>query len=212
MKSRRRISIIILMAASVFLFLAVSCGIPKYITPTVSISKNSVSAGLFNVSYKGEGVGDSGKVGLLLLYYPGHVDSSESGKITAKFKSTYKVSTYDGIIVSVADDTYLYDFITTNSEVGYVYAFELDGKPVEAPSYTFSLPTAGDFSSAIMLEYSSEDGTIKMTVDGVVQSVPLTLIDEADGITVFAALSVQSSQYSNLYWSDLFNLGYISLI
>ena len=211
MKSRRRISMLLLMAASVFLLLAVSCGIPKYITPTVTITKNSISDGMFNVSYKGEGVGDSGKVGLLLLYYPEHVDSNESSKIISKFKSTYKISTYDGIVVSVADDTYLYDFVTTDSTVGYVYAFELDGTPVVAPSYTFSLPTAGDFSSAIMLEYSAEDGTINLVVDGVKQSVPLTLVNEANGITVFAALSVQSSQYSNLYWSDLFNLGYISL-
>ena len=212
MKSRRRLSIFMLMAASVFLSLAVSCGIPKYITPTVSITKNSVTAGLFNVSYKGDGVGDSGKVGLLLIYYPDYADSTESDKIKSKFKSTYKVSTYDGIIVTVEDNASLYDFIKTDSEVGYVYAFELDGKAVEAPSYTFSLPTAGDFSSAIMLEYSSEDGTFKMTVDGVVQDVPLTMSEEADRITVFAALSVQSSQYSNLYWSDLFNLGNISLI
>lgn len=211
MKSRRRISIFMLMAASVFLFLTVSCGIPKYITPTVSITKNSGSSGLFNVSYKGDGVGDSGKVGLLLLYYPDYVDSSESSKITSKFKSTYKVSTYDGRVVEVDDDTYLYDFITTDKETGYVYAFELDGNPVVAPTYTLSMPTAGDFSSAIMLEYSSEDKTIKMTVDGVVRDTPLTMYEEADGITVFAALSVQSSQYSNLYWSDLVNIGYISL-
>ena len=212
MKSRRRTSIIILVAASVFLCLLASCGIPTYLVPTVTFTKSSTDPASFTVKYKGDGVGDTGKVGLLLLYYIGDVTSSEDSKITSKFSSTYKVSTYDGIVVSPEDDTPLYTITTSGGETGNVYAFELDNVPVVAPVYTLSMSTAGDFSNVIRFEFIDED--IYMFVDGVKQDTPISIdhnivLSSSDCIRVYAAISVQSSQYSNLYWSSLPNVGYI---
>ena len=215
MKSRRRISIALLIAASVFLCLLASCGIPTYIVPTINAQNTGSSANstTFNVSYKGDGVGDYGKVGLILVYYldsseTGTIDSSDNTNIKSKFTSKYKVSTYDGVIVSVDADSKLYDFTTYNNTTGSVYAFELDGNQIEAPSYTLSMSTGGDFSSSITLDYVA-DNTIQMTVDGVVQEKLLTLKNIDKSIHVFAAISVQSSQYSNLFWSSLFYVGCI---
>ena len=216
MKSRRRISIALLIAASVFLYLLPSCGIPTFIVPTVNAQNtaSSPNSTTFNVSYKGDSVGDYGKVGLILVYYldsseTGTIDSSDKSKIQNTFTSKYKVSTYDGVIVSVDADSKLFDFTTYKGDTGSVYAFELDGNQIEAPAYTLSMSTNGDFSSSITLDYISEN-TIQMTVDGTVQESHLTM-DKADkSIHVFAAVSVQSSQYSNLYWSSLFHVGCIS--
>ena len=214
MKSRRRTSIILLMAASVFLCLVMSCGIPTYLVPTVTFTKNSSNPSQFLVSYKGDGVGDSGKVGLLLLYYldTAQVDTSDDSKIRNKFTSTYKVTTYDGVVVSPEDDQPLYDFSNSSGETCYVYAFELDNVPVVAPEYTLPMSTVGDFTAVINFEIIDED--IRMYVDGVMQEIPISIHEnihlmDTKYINVYAALSVQSSRYSNLFWSNLSNVGYI---
>ena len=220
MKSRRRISIALLIAASVFLCLLASCGIPTYLVPTVNAQNTSSSANstTFNVSYKGDSVGDYGKVGLLLVYYLDSgekIDTNDSSKIRSTFTSKFKVSTNDGIVVSVDTDSKLYDFTNVKGETGNVYAFEVNGRRVEAPVYTLEMSTDGDFSSTIKLDFISEN-EISMTVDGEIQSISLSLSDASpvtvgsNYIQVFAAISVQSSQYSNLYWSSLYHVGCIS--
>lgn len=218
MKSRRRISIILLITASVFLCLIVSCGIPTYIVPTVNFTKGSTteSSTTFSVSYNGDAVGDYGKVGLIILYYPDKavVDSSDSTKIISKFSSKYKVSTYDGIVIDVKANEPVFDIITANTETGagYVYAFGLEGKAVESPTYTHAMSTAGDFNSSISLTYA--DGVIQISVDGAEESTYLTIDDDINLSTtpclnIYAAISVQSSQYSNIFWSSLSSVGTI---
>ena len=222
MKSRRRISIVLLIAASVFLCLLASCGIPTYIVPTVTFTKGSTSSAstTFTVTYKGDAVGDYGKVGLIIMYYPDKavVDSSDSSKIVSKFASNYKVSTYDGVVIDVRENEPVFEITTTQTEsgTGYVYAFELDDRAVESPTYTLSMSTTGDFSSSIKLEFVDDEGVgkIKMTVDGVEQSTYLTIDDDINlsmtsYLNIYAALSVQSSQYSNIFWSSLSNVGTI---
>ena len=222
MKSRRRISIALLIAASVFLCLLASCGIPTYIVPTVTFTKGSTTSAstTFTVAYKGDPVGDYGKVGLIIMYYPDKavVDSSDSTKIVNKFASNYKVSTYDGVVVDVKENEPVFDIATTQTEsgTGSVYAFELDDRAVESPTYTLSMSTTGDFSSSIKLEFVDDEGVgkIKMTVDGVEQSPSLTIDDDINlsmtsYLNIYAALSVQSSQYSNIFWSSLSNVGTI---
>ena len=222
MKSRRRVSIILLIAASVFLCLLTSCGIPTYIVPTVSFTpgKKDSSSTTFSVSYKGDAVGDYGKVGLIILYYPDKavVDSSDSSKIVSKFASNYKVSTYDGVVIDVRENESLFEITTTQTEsgTGSVYAFELDDRAVESPTYTLSMSTTGDFSSSINLEFVDDEGVgkIKMTVDGEEQSTYLTIDDDINlsmtsYLNIYAALSVQSSQYSNIFWSSLSSVGTI---
>ena len=223
MKSRRRISIALLIAASVFLCLLASCGIPTPINAKVSFTKDSSttnSYSSFSVTYTGDAVGTYGKVGLLILYFPdtGVVDSSDSTKITSKFSSNYKVS--NGLVVDVINDKPVFDITTTHTDsgIGYVYAFELDGTAVEHPTYTYGLSTSGDFTSSIKLEYVEIEniGKIKMTVDGVEQATYLTIDDDINVsvtkyLNIYAAVSVQSSQYSNLFWSDLKSVGTIHI-
>ena len=222
MKSRRRISIVLLIAASVFLSLLASCGIPTYIVPTVSFTKGSTSSAstTFSVSYKGDAVGDYGKVGLIIMYYPDKavVDSSDSSKIVSKFASSYKVSTYDGVVIDVKKNEPVFDITTTQTEsgTGSVYAFELDGRAVESPTYTLSMSTTGDFSSSIKLEFVDDEGVgkIRMTVDGEEQGTYLTIDDDINlsmtsYLNIYAAISVQSSQYSNIFWSSLSSIGTI---
>ena len=213
---------LLLMAASVFLFFLVSCGIPSYIVPTVTFTKGSTTypATTFNISYKGDGVGEYGKVGLILLYYPdtGVVDSDDSAKIVNKFSSNYRVSTYDGIVIDVDQDEPLFEINTskTDTGTGKVYAFELEGKAVESPAYTFALNREGDFNSVIELEYTQVDDTyvVRMIVDDELPPVYLTLdsdinLSTTPYLNIFAAISVQSSQYSNIFWSSLSNVGTI---
>lgn len=221
MTNRRRKSVILLMATSVFLCLLASCGIPTYLVPSKAEAVNVSSSGnstTFNVIYNGDSVGEYGKVGLLLVYYLDSgekIDSNDSSKIKNTFTSKYKVSTYDGIVVSVDTDSKLYDFTNVKGETGNVYAFEVNGKRVEAPVYTSGMSTDGNFSSTVKLDFISEN-EICMTVDGEIQSINLSLSDASsvtvgsEYIQIFAAISVQSSQYSNLYWSSLYHVGCIS--
>ena len=222
MKSRRRISIALLIAASVFLCLLESCGIPTYIVPTVTFTKGTTSSSstTFTVAYKGDAVGDYGIVGLIIMYYPDKavVDSSDSSKIVSKFSSNYKGSTYDGVVIDVRDNEPVFDITTTQTEsgTGYVYAFELNDRAVESPAYTLAMSTAGDFSSSIKLEFVDDEGVgkIKMSVDGEEQSTYLTIDDDinlsmSSYLNIYAALSVQSSQYSNIFWSSLSSVGAI---
>ena len=218
MKSRRRLSVFLLMATSVFLLFLVSCGIPTYIVPTVTFTKGSTTSAstTFSVSYKGDGVGDYGKVGLIILYYPDKavVDSSDSSKIVGKFTSNYKVSAYDGVVIDVKANEPVFEITTTNTDSGkgYVYAFELDGRAVESPTYTYAMSTTGDFNSSITLTY--DDGAILISVDESEESTVLTIDDDINLVTtpylnIYAAISVQSSQYSNIFWSSLSNVGTI---
>ncbi|MBR4426367.1 MAG: hypothetical protein IKS77_01580, partial [Spirochaetales bacterium] len=159
-------------------------------------------------------------VGLIILYYPDKavVDSSDSSKIISKFTSNYKVSTYDGVVIDVRENEPLFEITTTQTEsgTGSVYAFELDDRAVESPTYTLSMSTTGDFSSSITLEFIDDEGVgkIKMTVDGEEQSTYLTIDDDINlsmtsYLNIYAALSVQSSQYSNIFWSSLSSVGTI---
>ena len=154
------------------------------------------------------------------MYYPDKavVDSSDSSKIVSKFSSNYKVSTYDGVVIDVRKNEPVFDITTTQTEsgTGSVYAFELDEKAVESPTYTLSMSTSGDFSSSIKLELIDDEGVgkIKMYVDGEEQGTYLTIDDDINlsitsYLNIYAALSVQSSQYSNIFWSSLSSVGAI---
>ena len=225
MNSRRRISISLLITASVFLCLLVSCGIPTYIVPTVSFTADSSTPSAsttFRVSYKGDAVGDYGKVGLIILYYPnkGAIDKSDNNKIVTKFTSSYKVSTYDGVVIDVNDNEPLFTISPTQEDpdLGSVYAFEIDDRPVVSPTYTLAMSTTGDFTSDILLEYVEDEGVgkIRVSVDDEVQAGYLTIDNDVNLSTtqylnIYAAISVQSSQYSNIFWSTLSNVGTIRI-
>ncbi len=218
------------MVASVFLTLLVllaSCGVPTYIVPTVKFTQGSSAdqTTSFTVSYSSDssGSGCVDKIGLLLVYY--HDDSSnansEKSRIPSNFKSTYITSTYDGRVVYLSDiDDPVVSY--TNNDVEYnAYAFTLNGFVVEAPYYTY-LSTAGldntadgldntaDVTLNIELTYDNDEKSVKLQDDSTLFYLGFDSNfnpSENEYIRVFAAISVQSDNYSNLFWSPLTYVG-----
>ena len=209
MKNRRLTSILFLTAAFVFLFLCLSCGIPTYIVPNVTFS--SVSSGnnadSFTVAYKcSDPLGDSGRVGLLLLYHIDGTTPTSNTKITSEFKKQFVPTEYNGANVDVTEGTP----VLTASDVN-VYAFETNGSVISDPDYTILLPNTDEFSRNVELDYT--DGKILLKIGGI-QAAALSL-DPAtrigNYIGIYAAVSVKSNSYTNHYWSDLKFVGYIKI-
>ena len=75
------------------------------------------------------------------------------------------------------------------------------------------MSTTGDFTSSVTISY--EDGVFELSVDGAEESISLNIDDDIDltitsYLHIYAAISVQSSQYSNIFWSSLSHVGTIS--
>ena len=193
MRSRRHTSKYILAVASVFLLLFVSCGIPTYIVPKVTFS--SVSSGnntdSFTVAYNcSDSLGDSGRVGLLLLYHIEETTPQSRSAITSKFKSQFVPSEYNGANVDVTEGTP----VLTASDIN-VYAFKKNGSVITDPVYTVLLPNSDDFSRNVKLVYNN--GEILLILDEL-QVATLTL-DPATAVNnyigIYAAVSVKSNTF-----------------
>lgn len=212
------------MVASVFftlLALLSSCGVPTYIVPTVKFTPISSEDQTteFKVSYSSDSSvsGSVDKIGLLLVYYLDDSSgaNSEKSRIPSNFKSTYVTSTNDGRVVYISDIDDPVVSYTYNSADYNAYAFSVDGSAVAAPYYTY-LPFGGlDNTQSVNL-------TLKLTYDNSLKTVALEDSDSnsttlgfdssfnpssKQHIRVFAAVSVQSENYSNIYWSALTNVG-----
>ena len=215
MRSRRHTSMFILAVASVFLFFAVSCGIPTYIVPKVSFS--SVSSGnnadSFTVAYNcSDPLGDSGRVGLLILYYiEGSMPQSNS-TFNTKFKSQFVPTEYNGANVDVVEGEPIMVIPSSSGDIN-VYAFEKNGLVITDPDYTILLPNTDDFSLNLTLKYIN--GIIYLYLDESQLLATLTLdpvTEVGNYIGVYAAVSVKSNSYTNHYWSDLKFVGYIRVV
>ena len=214
MKNRRLTSIFYLTAASVFLFFCLSCGIPTYIVPKITFtdipSTAQDNADSFTVNYSCEDeLGDSGKVGLILLYHVEVTEPKSNSSLISKFKSTFVPTEYNGVDINVREG----EPVLSSSDLS-VYAFSLDGSLIADPEYTYELPNDGDFLKHIKLDY--KDGKIDMTVsatDHVILSLdPATSASENQYIGIYAAVSVKSIRYTNHYWSDLKFVGAIRIV
>lgn len=212
MRSRRHTSKIILAVASVFLFLLVSCGIPTYIVPKVSFSnvKSGDNAESFTVAYNcSDSLGDSGRVGLLLLYHIEQTTPTSRSAITSKFKSQFVPSEYNGANVDVTEGEPVLNANDIN-----VYAFRKNGSVITDPDYTTLLSNSDDFSSDVALAY--QDGAISLSIGGMPISTlsldPATEVGDSQYIGIYAAVSVKSNSYTNHYWSDLKFVGYIRVV
>lgn len=214
MKNRRLTSILYLTAASVFLFFCLSCGIPTYIVPKITFtdipSTAQDNADSFTVNYSCEDeLGDSGKVGLVLLYHVEDTAPKSDSSLISKFKSTFVPTEYNGVDINVREG----EPVLSSSDLS-VYAFSLDGSLIADPEYTYELPNDGDFLKHIKLDY--KDGKIDMTVsatDHVILSLdPATSASEDQYIGIYAAVSVKSIRYTNHYWSDLKFVGAIRIV
>lgn len=214
MRSRRHTSKIILAVASVFLFFLVSCGIPTYIVPKISFSnvKSGDNAESFTVAYNcSDSLGDSGRVGLLLLYgiYGSTPQSSDYKPIETQFKKMFVPSEYNGANVDVTEGEPVLNANDIN-----VYAFRKNGSVITDPDYTTLLSNSDDFSRDVALAY--QDGAISLSIDRMPISTlsldPATEVGDSQYIGIYAAVSVKSNSYTNHYWSDLKFVGYIRVV
>ena len=212
MRSRRHTSKIILAVASVFLFFLVSCGIPTYIVPKVSFSnvKSGDNAESFTVAYNcSDSLGDSGRVGLLLLYHIEQTTPTSRSAITSKFKSQFVPSEYNGANVDVTEGEPVLNANDIN-----VYAFRKNGSVITDPDYTTLLSNSDDFSRDVALAY--QDGAISLSIGGMPISTlsldPATEVGDSQYIGIYAAVSVKSNSYTNHSWSDLKFVGYIRVV
>ena len=199
----------ILAVASVFLFFAVSCGIPTYIVPKVDFTNKNPgdNSDSFTVTYNcSDPLGDSGRVGLLLLYHIEETTPPSRSAITSEFKKQFVPTEYNGANVDVTEGSP----VLTASSIN-VYAFEKNGLVITDPDYTMLLPNTDDFSRDVKLDYL--DGKILLSIGGI-QVETLTLdpsTEVGNYIGVYAAVSVKSNNYTNHYWSDLKFVGYIRI-
>ncbi len=221
MKSRRHLSILLLVA-SVFLFLVSSCGIPTYIVPSrTTITKGTYDEEnkklTFGLTYSAESEDPSSDyVGLLLLFYLGDSTNSASTSINSKFSSQFKKSKYDGDFVTIKENTPVLSY--TYSEIEYkIYAFEVGGNVISNPVYTLDIPDNPAVYN-ITLEYLKDEKKVKMYCSEIPlpeEGIELDFYDDFDVpietsfIHIYGAMSVQSSNYSNIYWSDLQYCGFI---
>ena len=218
MKSRRHLTMLLLLVASVFLCL-VSCGVPTYLIPdTTKITKisNDKTELKFRLQYSSPSDDPSkDSVGLLLLYYLGDSTNSASSSINNKFLSAYRPSKYDGYTINLSDNTTVLSY--TYSEIKYdIYALEMDGVHVNAPYYdmfiddnpaTYTITLSYDDTRREITLTCDEDETLDRTFT-LYENFPAL---DTNTLHIYGAMSVQSSNYSNIYWSDLQYAGPISM-
>ena len=218
MKDRRHLTMLILLVASVFLCL-VACGVPTYLIPdTAKIARisNDKTEINFTVQYSAPSEDPSkDSVGLLILYYLGDSTNSASSSINGKFLNAYRPTKYDGISIPLSDNTTVLSY--TYSDISYdIYALEINSEHVNAPYYDLTLKdnpetltiklTYDDDLRVIFLE-CAEDQTLNR-VFTLYENFPAL---DTNTLHIYAAISVQSTNYSNIYWSDLQYAGPISM-
>ena len=203
---------IFVVAASVFLCLAASCGIPRYLTD-VDATITSNSDLIFNLHFQSESdSAESDKVGLFLLYFLSDTTNPVSVQtLNTQFKNKYRPTQYDGINVSVEENTPVLSYNVSDNKFEF-YAFETESGVVQAPLYTYQIED-NPANYSVSFEYEASTKTIEMKVKNSllvdIGSVTLSLPDDFEPtldnnyIHIFGAVSVQGKSYSNIYWSDL---------
>ncbi len=226
MSYRHRLALILIIATTVSVFLCLtSCGIPTYWQPSKSsvISKSSSSSDSeikFNVNvnfYSDDTGSNAPKIGLALLYVYSDTQytSGFSSELVKEFNTNYRGTIPNGVSTLTSEpDTAIWTF--TVSDVTYnVYAF--DGA-ISAPNYNFDLSSNTDISKSFSLKLASEVDKVEMYVDDTLDSTlsfglessNLSKLQNSSYIHVYAAISAQGSNYSNIYWSDLTYVGSFS--
>lgn len=229
--SYRHRSPILLMAKTVSVFILIclslsACGIPTYWQPKNStvIVKNSSSADTeinFTTKvefYSGDDGSNAPELGLALLYVYSETQHSSSfdSELVKTFNSDYRGSVPYGKSLSCENNKAVWSF--TISDISYdVYAFTtISGSAISAPNYTKSLTSNTDFSKVISLKLNSDIDGVELYTDGVLDGIlsfgleDLSPLQESSYVHVYAALSGQGANYSNIYWSNLTYVGSFS--
>lgn len=216
MKSRRHLTILLLLVASVFLCL-VGCGVPTYIKPTVTISENESSENMnsFKINFASDDLGSDGKVGLLLLYDIESLTPAEQRDLISEFKRKYMNSSdYDGNPLRASDNEPVITKTISPEEVSLYALYKDETRVVGAPDYSFALDSSGHFISNFTLKYNKADNNISLIIEEKeLATLYLNSTTDPRGkyIGLYAAVSVQSPEYSNYFWSKLFFVGYIKV-
>ncbi len=222
------------------LFCLSSCGIPTYWQPknsTVLKAGTSTDAEIsFNVNvsfYAGDDLSNAPQLGLALLYVYADVPNANLfSTLDDEFNAEYRGTIPNGISsLSSEYNTAIWNFTVNDTEYG-VYAFtDATGSAISAPYYNFNLTSNTDISKSFTLRLvtdpsspssSSEgasgvvgvelsDGTTKATLGFGLDTSNLTSLQDSSYIHVYAALSAQGAQYSNIYWSDITYVGSLSV-
>ena len=216
MKDRRHLTMLILLVASVFLCL-VACGIPTYIKPTVtliSFDPYTSNEDSFVLSFSSDDLGSEGKVGLLLLYRIESLTPAKEDALISEFKRKYMNSDYDGNPIRATDNEPVVTKTISSEEVSLYALFDDESRSIGAPDYSYALDSSGQFNSEFRLVYNKDKKTITL-FENDVESETLylnTTSNPGDNyIGLYAAVSVQSPNYSNYFWSKLLFVGYIKV-
>ena len=216
MKNRRHSAILALLLTSVFLCLITACGVPTYIIPTVSVS-NLSSGDLtdsFTLNYSSESLGTEGRVGLLLLYSIEDTTPVKQSALISKFKSSYSPTQYDGVPISVSDNESVVSATIASSDYNLYALYDSTSRAVSAPDYSHAMDNSGAFTNVVRLDYDSKNTNVKLYIDGDEEGrlwFASSVSPTSNYIGLYAAVSVQSPNYSNIYWSSLFFVGYIKV-
>ena len=216
MKDRRHLTMLLLLVASVFLCL-VACGIPTYIKPTVTITPDyqyKDNQDTFTLNFTSDDLGSDGKVGLLLLYRIESLTPAEERDLISEFKRKYMNSEYDGNPIRATDNEPVVTKTISSEEVSLYALFNDESRSIGAADYSYDLDSSGHFNSKFRLVYNKADKTIAL-FENDVESETLYLNTTSNPgnnyIGLYAAVSVQSPNYSNYFWSKLFFVGYIKV-
>ncbi len=224
--------LLIIVMVSVFLF---SCGIPSYWEPSneTVISKNltnETDTVSFNVTvnyYEDQDGNNAPNIGLLLLYVytetnPLHdysISSSFDYALIKEFNSSYRGTIPNGLYtLKASNNTPIWSF-TYDEETFNVYAFtDGDGSAVKAYKYNKDITSEESFSTQYTLKlketktegvelYVENSTTVDCSLSFGLNDSNLSDLDESSYIHVYAAISAQGDNYSNLYWSNLVYVG-----
>ncbi len=208
------------MVASVFLsFLLLSCGIPTYFDPDAEFAitnRTAVDNGAtFTMSFTTDSTtdtdADEDSCGLLLLYYYGDssLNSQDQDKIISAFASSYKTP-QEIVDPSSIDDPVITCKSADGESTFEVYAFTNAGSVISAPDYNLDLDITEDYDVDVTLAYA--DSVVTYTDDYTTFELGFdseTKLEKDKYIYVFAAVSAQGQNFSNLYWTKLKYAGYI---
>lgn len=211
---------IFIVAASVFLCLLASCGIPRYLTE-VDATITSNSDLVFNLHFQSDSdSAESDKVGLFLLYFLSDTTNPVSVQtLNTQFKNKYRPTQYDGINVSVEENTPVLSYNVSDNKFEF-YAFETESRVVQAPLYTYQIDdNPGNY--IVELSYNPTSKSITMVVKN---SLLLELATETlylhddfepsidcSNVLVYGAVCINPKNYSNIYWSDFKQCGTVSV-
>jgi hypothetical protein len=221
-------------AVSVFLFvfcacafLLISCGIPTYWQPKNSsvLTKGSSTSNSevdFTVDvqfYSGDDGANAPKLGLVLLYVCSESTYSSTFEtaLVKTFNSEYRGTVPNGLSSLTCElNTPLWTFTSNENEYS-VYAFTTtSNEAISAPGYNRALAFSSDSSCSVSLQLKSNASGIsdvELVVDDTSEGTlgfgldDLTSLQSSNYIQVYAALSAQGENYSNIYWSNLTYVG-----